>query len=98
MSAADLAAEIMPAFGPTGMNITSGHQQGPMQVVSWLLPDAPVKHRQPLLGPVIEALAVLEHANLLTRRSFGRGNTYHASAHGTAALADGDVRSQLSPG
>lgn len=27
----ELAAEIMPAFGPDGINAKSGHQQGPME-------------------------------------------------------------------
>src|SRR5947209_8043707 len=75
LSGRGLAEEVMPAFGPSGINAKSGHRQGPMEVVSWLLPDAPVKFRQPLLGPVIEALSVLEQAGLLTPGSFGsRGN------------------------
>jgi hypothetical protein len=41
-----------------------------------------VKYRQPILGPVIEALGVLEHADLLTRRAYGsagKASTYHAT-------------------
>jgi hypothetical protein len=93
-----LAAEVMRAFGPNGINAKSGHRQGPMEVVSWLLPDAPVKYRQPILGPVIEALGVLESANLLTRRSFGstgRASTYHTSRLGETAMAEGAVGKQL---
>jgi hypothetical protein len=69
-----------------------------MEVVAWLLPDASVKYRQPILGPVIEALGVLEHADLLTRRSFGsrsQASTYHATRLGETALADGSVRQQI---
>src|SRR3954447_12990592 len=76
----ELAAEVMPAFGPDGIAAGGGHRQGPMEVASWLLPDASVKYRQPILGPVIEALGVLESANLLTRASFdsrGKASTYH---------------------
>ena len=94
----ELAAEVMAAFGPNGVNAKSGHRQGPMEVVSWLLPNAPVKYRQPILAPVIEALGVLEQASLLTRRSFGsegQASTYHASRLGETALAEGTVRKQL---
>jgi len=94
----DLAAEVMPAFGPDGLEVKAGHRQGPMEIVSWLLPGAPVKYRQPLLGPVIEALGSLEHANLLSRRSFGNsGNssTYHVTRRGEEALVSGTVRQQL---
>ena len=98
LSVRELAAEVMPAFGPDGINAKSGHRQGPVEVVAWLLPDAPVKYRQPLLGPVIEALGVLEHADLLTRRSFGgkgQASTYHASRLGETALAEATVRHEL---
>jgi hypothetical protein len=98
LSAPGLAEEVMPAFGPNGIKAKSGHRQGPMEVVSWLLPDAPVKFRQPLLGPVIEALGVLEQAGLLTRGSFGsrgKASTYHASRLGEAALNEGTVRARL---
>ena len=98
LSLPELAAEVMSAFGPAGINAKSGHRQGPMEVVSWLLPDAPVRHRQPVLGPVVEALGVLEHSDLLTRRTFGthgKASTYHASRLGEAALAAGTVGKQL---
>jgi len=93
----ELAAEVLPAFGADGMAIKSGHQRGAMQVVSWLLPDAGVKHRQPLLGPAIEALGALEHADLLTRAQFGRGSasTYRLSRLGETALNEGTVRERL---
>ena len=101
MSAQELAVKLLPAFGPDGMEIKSGHRQGPLEVVAWLLPDAPVKYRQPVLGPVIDALAMLEHANLLTRASFGsrgQASTYRATQLGETALADGTVQNQLGIG
>ena len=94
----ELAAEVLPAFGTDGINAKPGHRQGPVEVVSWLLPDASVKYRQPVLGPVIEALGVLEHADLLTRRSFGskgQASTYQVTRLGETALAEGTVRAQL---
>jgi hypothetical protein len=94
---ADLAAEIMPAFGPDGIQAGSGHRQGPMEVTSWLLASfsKKVKYRQPILGPTIEALQALDNAGLLERRSFGGGSTYHATRLGETALADGSVAAHL---
>jgi hypothetical protein len=51
-----------------------------------------------VFGPVTEALGVLEHADLVTQRSFGsrgEGSTYHATRLGDEALASGTVRQQL---
>ena len=93
-----LAAEVMLAFGKNGINAKPGHRQGPIEVVSWLLPHAPVKYRQPILGSVIEALGILEQANLLTHGSFGstgKASTYHPSRLGENALAEDAVREQL---
>jgi hypothetical protein len=101
MSANGLAAEVLPAFGPDGMKIKSGHRRGPLEVVAWLLPDAAMKYRQPVLGPVIEALGALEHADLLTRSSFGnrgQASTYRLTRLGETALAEGNVRNQLGTG
>jgi hypothetical protein len=99
LSVAGLAAEIMPAFGPDGMDVKSGHQQGAMQVTEWLLPAAKVKYRQPVLRPVIEGLKALETAGLLEARSFGGSNssatTYHPTRLGEEALADGSVARHL---
>jgi hypothetical protein len=95
---AALAAESMVAFGPNGMGGRLGHRQGPVEVASWLLADAPARYRGPILRPVMEALGVLEHANLLTRHSFGsagQASTYRITSLGETALADGTVRRQL---
>lgn len=99
---ADLAAEVMPAFGPEGMEVKSGHQAGAMQVTSWLLEDfsGKVKYRQPVLGPTIEALGLLESAGLVTGHNFGSGNaqSYKATRQGLSALADGSVSKVLDSG
>src|SRR4051794_32022347 len=95
----DLAAEVMPAFGPAGMNAGGGHQQGAVQVGKWLMAStsAKVKYTQPILGPTIEALGLLESAGLLQSRTFGSGNakTFHATRAGEEALASGSVRELL---
>ena len=101
LPAYELAAEVLPAFGPGGMKKKSGRRQGPVEVLAWLLPNATVKYRQPVLGPVIEALGVLEHADLLTRHSFGSEgavSTYRITRVGETALATGMVRDQLGIG
>lgn len=97
---ADLAVEIMPAFGPDGIQAGSGHRQGAVEVAKWLLSDfdGSVKYSQPVLGPSIEGLKALERAGLLESRNFGSGNaaTYHATRLGETALAEGSVKQQLS--
>jgi hypothetical protein len=101
LPAADLATEIMPAFGADGIDAKSGHRQGPMEVTEWLLASTStkVKYRQPILGPVIEGLQLLDNAGLVGRRSFGGSNssasTYHATRLGEEALAGGTVRERL---
>jgi hypothetical protein len=96
----DLAAEVMPAFGPGGMNIKSGHQQGAIQVVDWLLADCKAKAslRQRVVAPTIEALQALEHAGLLDASNFGSRatvKTYRPTRAGETALAEGTVSQQL---
>lgn len=99
----DLAAELMPAFGPDGLQTRSGHRQGPVELSTWLLSSfsTSVKYRQPLLGPVMEGLQALEHAGLVERRGFGGGSssssTCHATRLGQTALGEGSVRRYLSP-
>ncbi|MBK5231978.1 MAG: hypothetical protein JJE13_03215 [Thermoleophilia bacterium] len=95
----DLAAEVMQAFGPDGLQIKSGHQQGALQVAGWLLRDfsTKVKYTQPVFGPTIEALGILDTAGLVDGRNFGSGNakTYNVTRLGETALAEGDVRERL---
>lgn len=89
----------MQSFGPEGLQIKAGHQHGAVQTAQWLLRNqlAKAKYTQPVLGPTIESLNVLEAAGLLTSRNFGKGNakTYQATRAGETALADGNVRTLL---
>jgi hypothetical protein len=100
---ADLAAEIMRAFGPDGLETRAGHRQGPVEISTWLLSSFSnkAKYRQPVLGPVIEGLQALEHAGLVESRSFGgqgtSSKTFHATRLGETALAEGTVRQHLTP-
>ena len=95
----DLATEVMEAFGPDGLQINSGHQQGAVQISKWLMRDhlTKVRYTQPVLGPVIEGLNVLESAGLVESRTFGTGDgkTFHATRLGETALAEGSVRGSL---
>ena len=46
------------AFGPGGLEVKRGHQQGAVQIATWLLEplSKSTRHTQPVLGPTIEAL------------------------------------------
>jgi hypothetical protein len=93
----DFAAAILPAYGPSGMQIKSGRRAGAFEVSEWLIAPHPTGYRQPLIQPVLEGLQSLEHAGLLLKRNFGTsgGTTYALTRAGEAALADGTVRRQL---
>src|SRR5713226_6476248 len=58
---ADLAAEIMPAFGPDGVSTKYGQRIGALQVANWLLKQYPrgTGQLKELLNPVREALQAL---------------------------------------
>src|SRR5882724_341816 len=96
MQPPELGAEIMPAFGPGGLQTRSGHRQGPAEVTKWLMSSysGKTKYTQPLLRPVMEGLQALDSAGLVESRGFGdRGaaTTYHPTRAGEEALADGSV-------
>jgi len=97
LPAEQLAVEVMNAFGPGGLEIKRGHQQGAVQTATWLLQplSSSTRHTQPVLGPTIEALNLLEAAGLVESRQFGNGKTFHATRRGEEALADGSVASRL---
>ena len=90
LSAADLAAELMPAFGPDGPR--RGKELGRVQLISWLARGNPrMSGRQQLEPAVREAMQVLEHAELVRfRRIQGGGGCWNLSRLGEAALANGD--------
>ena len=97
LPANELAVEVMAAFGPGGLEVKRGHQQGAVQIATWLLQplSSSTRHTQPVLGPTIEALNVLEAGGLVESRQFGNGKTFHATRRGEEALADGSVASRL---
>jgi hypothetical protein len=96
---ADLAAEMMPAFGPDGPRVPGGGV-GILQVLSWLMSSYPRgnKNLSRLLPVGREGVQVLERAGLvqiLQRAEDGSIGRLSATRLGQEALADGSVRQQL---
>jgi|ERR1022692_1373699 hypothetical protein len=95
---AELAAAIMPVFGPNGAPTTGGRRIGALQVANWLMSSQPrgASHLKELLGPVREGVQALENAGLVMRTPLGEGSfSLNATRTGEAALADGSVRQHL---
>jgi hypothetical protein len=94
----DLAAEIMPAFGPDG---PKGH--GPnhginrLQVVIYLMRSftGADKAGTRLQEPIREGIQALENAGLAVETRTQHGTWYNATRQGESALADGTVRQHL---
>jgi hypothetical protein len=100
LSPADLAAELMPAFGPDGPR--HGKNLNILQPVSWLLRGhrgaGGVSDRRQLVAAVREAAQVLEHAELVQARHLGGqsgGSLWNATRLGAAALANADYRQHI---
>lgn len=97
LSVADLAAEIMPAFGPGGASKKIGARIGTLQVVLWLMRQGPHAGGQfkAIIDPVREGLQALEHAGLILRVQSGDSSYCQATRLGLTALSDGSVRSYV---
>jgi hypothetical protein len=98
LSTAELAAELMPAFGPGGAKGRSG--TAAMQIIQWLMSDYP---RHPSLRPLADSVPValerMAAAGLLKATASGIGTgvkSYSLAPDGEAALADGSVARRLS--
>lgn len=94
----ELAAEVMPAFGPDGPR---GH--GPngginiLQVMIFMMRSFPkaTGFMTKLQEPVRESVQALENAGLALRSGTRDGSWYSATRLGQSALADGTVSQQL---
>jgi hypothetical protein len=93
LSPADLAGEIMAAFGPDGPKrggtVTQDH------IAPWLFRAFPRASRYTagLRIPILEALQVLEHAELIRLDSPWRAPNYWCTTRlGWEAIANGDAR------
>jgi hypothetical protein len=98
LSVAELAAEMMPAFGADGPGRGSRHEVNVLQVANWLMSPYPrgTKFLGELEQPVREGIQALEHAGLVQRWGEpSAGGRLSATRLGEAALADGSVRQYL---
>ena len=96
---ADLAAEMMPAFGPDGPRVPGGGV-GILQVLSWLMSSYPRgnKNLSRLLPAGREGIQALERAGLvqiLQRGEDGSAGRLNVTRLGQAALAGDSVRQHL---
>jgi hypothetical protein len=95
LSPADLALEVMPAFGPEGP-----HGHGPngginiLQALLWLnqahFPSG-ISYVSQLQEPVREAIQALDHAGLVLTSAGQQGAWTGATRLGLASLADGTL-------
>ena len=99
LSPQDLAAELMPVFGPEGPKPSfSSGGINILQVGMALLKPYPrsVGYLEQLQQPIREGLQVLEHAELILRNTRRDGGTwYSATRLGETALAEGTVAQQI---
>ncbi|MDT5349882.1 MAG: hypothetical protein QOH91_3169 [Mycobacterium sp.] len=99
--AADLAADLMPAFGPHGAK--RGKPLTKDDIAGWMIRDYRLGFRERALcltklsGPIAEALQVLAHAELVyvTTHSEAPDN-WRATSLGLASLANGTYRQRIS--
>ena len=106
---AELARELMPAFGPDGLRPLHGGDSGPpasgqpawginlLQLVRWVsstyCPSGNV-HASELMEPIREGLQPLERAGLVLRTRRHQ-DTWAVTRLGQTALADGTVQDHL---
>lgn len=95
LPAPELAAELMPAFGPDGPGRGDPPEVNFLQLAAWLMGSQPrsAHHLRDLERPVRAAVQTLEVAGLVQHR--GQSNRLMATAAGEAALASGTVSEQL---
>jgi hypothetical protein len=99
LSPADLAAELMPAFGPDGPR--HGKDLSSVKLVQWLFRGVRgvggVSHPGIKLDAAVqEAMQVLEHAELVRGIKLrDGGRRWNATRLGEAALANGEVRQRI---
>jgi hypothetical protein len=100
---ADLAAELMPAFGPDGAKSPgrgSGQMLNILQVMNWTMSSYPRSASYPreLEKPVREGLQALEQAGRIEKRVMQRGGQRMGPTRlGEEALASSSVREHLTP-
>jgi hypothetical protein len=74
LSADELAAELLPAFGPDGAKSKGRQGTPPMQIIQWLMRDHPYHPSlKPLVDSVLAALEKMVGDGLLSRSTSGIG-------------------------
>jgi hypothetical protein len=94
----ELAAEILPGFGVDGakrLASATGINLG--QLMIWKMEAFPraTGFMETLATPVREATQLLEHANLVERRTFGKNTHINATTLGEEAIAAGTAMKYL---
>jgi hypothetical protein len=95
---AELAAELMPAFGPDGAKPSSGSEVNTLQIIYWLVRNTPrmTGYTRQLMDPVRAGLELLETSGLVLQRGRGGAGVWvKATPLGQTALAEGTVREHL---
>jgi len=95
LSVRDLAAEVFPAWGPSGPRDPSL-----ISIPWWLMNRYPHARQSisttPLTNPIAEAVQLLEHSGLLLQHILGGGGSrFELTRFGAAVLAKGNVRDHL---
>src|ERR1700742_5302519 len=74
---ADLAAEMLPAFGPDGPRKGS-KELGTLQIGMYLMRDHPRgnQYLKQLIGPIREGIQALEHEGMIERRIHNIGGSH----------------------
>jgi hypothetical protein len=92
---ADLADELMPAFGVRGPGRGARREVNLLQLSSWLMRSFPggVKYVRDLVRPTRDAVQALESAGLIDRHAQANvGQRFAATRLGETAIADGSAR------
>ena len=97
LTPAQLAVEVMPAFGPDGPKASQSYGINVFQVGIALMQNTPrgTIEMKELIEPIREALQVLEHAELIARNSGREGTWFKATRLGQTALAEGSVQTYV---
>jgi hypothetical protein len=95
LTATELAAEIMPVFGPEGPGRGEAPELNFLQVATWLMRShrRGTKYLRDLERPVRASIQALEVAGLVQHR--GQSNRLSPTPAGKAALTEGSVRQHL---
>jgi hypothetical protein len=95
LTASELAAEIMPAFGPEGPGRGQPPELNFIQVANWLMRShrGGTAYLRDLERPVRASIQALEVAGLVQHR--GQSGRLSPTAAGEAALIDGSVSQRL---